>query len=102
MRLELIKNNVEVPEALSQVIDHKAEKVKERLKRYHPDVADLEVKLEFNDKLKTYECVLHLKAFRDVLHASKSAEDLRESVDKGFDALMRELEHYRVKINKSL
>ncbi len=43
-----------------------------------------------------------LRAFRDTLHAGKSAPELRVAVDKSFDALMRELDHYRMKVNKSL
>jgi hypothetical protein len=43
-----------------------------------------------------------LKAFRETLHARKEAPELRVAVDKSFEALLREMETYRVRINKSL
>ena len=100
MRTELIKNNVPVSKKLETVIQHKADKVEERLKRYHPDVADLEIRLEYN--LNEYSCALVLKAFRESMHAHKTAPEMRVAVDKSFDALFRELDQYRQKINKSL
>jgi ribosomal subunit interface protein len=102
MRLEISKANLEISSAIDKAITHKAEKVEERLKRYHPDAADLEIHLEYNDKLKSHECSLNLKAFKDTLHAKKSAPELRIAIDRCFDALIKELDHYRVKVNKSL
>ena len=102
MRLEISKANVETSPSIDKAIAHKVEKVEERLKRYHPDAADLEIHLEFNDKRKFHECTLNLKAFKDTLHAKKSAPELRMAIDRTFDALIKELDHYRVKVNKSL
>ncbi|MBI3993855.1 MAG: HPF/RaiA family ribosome-associated protein [Candidatus Lambdaproteobacteria bacterium] len=100
MRTEIIKNDIPVNKKLAEVIQHKADKVEERLKRYHPDVADLEIRLEHN--LNEYACALVLKAFRESMHAHKTAPELRVAVDRSFDALFKELDHYRQKINKSL
>ncbi len=100
MRTEIIKNNVPVSKKLESVILHKVEKIEERLKRYHPDVADLQIRLEH--QVNEYGCALVLNAFRESLHAHKSAPELRVAVDKTFDAMFKELDHYRQKINKSL
>lgn len=102
MRYELSKVNLEITEAIDKALGHKIDKVEERLKRYHPDAADLDIRLAYDDKLKTHECTLNLKAFKDSLHARKSAPDLRLAIDRSFDALIRELDHYRSKVNKSL
>lgn len=102
MRYEISKVNLEIPESIGKAIGHKVEKVEQRLKRYHPDAAGLDIRLEYNNKLKSHECSVNLKAFKDSLHAKKSSPDLRIAIDRCFDALIRELDHYRVKINKSL
>jgi ribosomal subunit interface protein len=102
VRYELFKENLAVDPSVEKVIQQKIDKVEERLKRYHPDAADLSIHLEYIDKLKSHECSLNLKAFKDSLHAKKSAPDLRVAIDRCFDALIRELDHYRSKINKSL
>ena len=102
MRTEISKTNIATNEAIDKAIAHKVSKVQERLKRYHPDVADLEIRLEYHDKLRSHECALNLKAFRDTFHAKKSAPELRLEIDRSFDALIKVLDHYRVKISKSL
>jgi ribosomal subunit interface protein len=102
MRLEISKVNVDISDSIGKAINHKVDKVEERLKRYHPDAAGLAIHLEYNDKLKSHECTLNLKAFKDSLHARKSAPELRIAIDRCFDALIKELDHYRVKVNKSL
>lgn len=101
MRYQL-HHQMPVGSSLVKAIEHKVEKIKERLKRYHPDVADLEIKLEHLENGNEFECNLVLKAFRETLHAKKTAPELRVAVDKCFDAMFKELDHYRVKINKSL
>ena len=102
MRVDIFKREISLSATLEKAIQHKADKIKTRLKRYHPDVAALEIRLEHNVKLNSYQCVLRLKAFKDSLHSRKSAPELRVAVDRSFDAIMRELEQYRLKINKSL
>jgi ribosomal subunit interface protein len=102
MRYELSRSNVEVDPAIEKAIRQKIDKVEERLKRYHPDAADLTIHLEYIDRIKSHECAINLKAFRDTLHAKKSAPELRVAIDRCFDALVKELDHYRSKINKSL
>ena len=102
MRYELSKVNLELSETVNKALAHKMEKVEQRLKRYHPDVADLDIRLEYHEKQKSHECSLNLKAFKDSLHARKSAPELRSAIDLSFDALIRELDSYRNKVNKSL
>ena len=102
MRYELHKGDIHVSETLEQAIAHKVTKVEERLKRYHPDAADMEIRLAHQEKVNSFDCSIQLRAFRETLHCSKSAPELRVAVDKSFDALMKELEHYRSRINKSL
>ncbi len=80
----------------------KIEKVEKRLKRHHPEAAHLEIRLKRLEKPDSFECTLSLKAFRDFLHAKKSAPELRAAIDRTFEAMLRELERYRLKINKSL
>ena len=87
---------------MEKAIQHKIDKIETRLKRYHPDAAHLEIRLDHHEKQNSYECVVRLKAFRDSLHSKKSAPELRVAVDRSFDAIMKELDHYRLKINKSL
>lgn len=102
MQHEIHRNNIKTSPSLEKAIQHKIEKIETRLKRYHPDTAHLEVRLGRQEKQKTYECVVRLKAFRDSLHSKKTAPELRVAVDKSFDAIMKELDQYRLKINKSL
>lgn len=101
MRLEIFRNEVSLTASLEKAIQRKVEKIETRLKRYHPDSAHLEIRLDHDTRLKTFECVLLLKAFKDSMHSKKSAPELRVAVDRSFDAMMRELEQYRLKINKS-
>ena len=102
MRYELLKNEVSVDPTLIKAIEHKVDKIKERLKRYHPDAADLEIRLGRQEKVNEFECNLKLTAFKEILMAKKAAPELRVAVDKSFEAMMKELDHYRVKINKNL
>ncbi|HKI97192.1 MAG TPA: HPF/RaiA family ribosome-associated protein [bacterium] len=102
MRYELHNGAVHVPDSLEKAIGTKVEKIEKRLKRYHPDVANLEIRLDRVDKVNEFECHLVLNAFKDTLRTSKSAPELRVAVDKSFEAMLSELEHYRVKLNKSL
>ena len=102
MRHELLKNEIVVSPALEKVLQAKIQKVEKRLKRHHPEAAHLEIRLKRLEKLDSFECTLSLKAFRDSLHAKKSAPELRAAIDRTFEAMLRELEHYRLKINKSL
>lgn len=102
MQFELHKNGIAVPEELERVILQKRDKIEERLKRYHPDVAELEVRLAETGRANEYECGLKLAAFKDVLTAKKSHTELRVAVDRAFEAIMKELDTYRAKINKSL
>jgi len=102
MRYELHNGAIHVPAALERVIGTKVGKIEKRLKRYHPDVAEMEIRLLHVDKVNEYECNLVLRAFKETMHARKSAPELRVAVDKSFEAMMRELESYRVRLNKSL
>ena len=102
MRYQMQNGEIHVSASLDKAIGRKIEKIEKRLKRYHPDVADLEIRLSHQDKIDEYECKLVLKTFKDTLHTSKAAPELRVAVDKSFEAMMRELEAYRVKVNKSL
>ena len=102
MRYEIMKNGISVDESLEKAIISKVEKVTERLKRYHPETAHLEVRLGVEEKHKEYECSLQLKAFREAMHSQKSSPELRVAVDRSFEALFKEIETYRAKINKNL
>lgn len=102
MRVEIIRNSVPVNDQLEDVIKQKSGKVEERLKRYHPETADLEIRLQHDAKNNEFGCALNLKAFRDSLHTHKNHAELRVAVDKSFEALFKELEHYRAKINPTL
>ena len=101
MRTQL-HHDMPIQSSLEKAIENKVEKIKKRLKRYHPDVADLAIKLDHLENRNEYECNLILKAFKETMYAKKTAPELRVAVDKCFDAIFRELDHYRIKINKSL
>jgi len=102
MRYDIHKGELHLPKAIHEAIDHKVQKVEERLKRYHPDAAAMDIHVAHLDKQDEFECTIQLNAFKETLVSKKSAPELRVAVDKSFDALMKELDHYRVKINKSL
>ena len=102
MRYEIMRNGIRVDETLEKAIGHKVDKVAERLKRYHPEASHLEIRLEHVEKAKEFGCSIQLKAFREAMHAAKSSPELRVAVDKSFEALLREIDHYRAKINKSI
>jgi len=102
MRYDMMRNGIRVDATLEKAIEHKVEKIAERLKRYHPETAHLELRLEQVEKQKEFVCTLQLKAFRDAMRASKSSPELRVAVDKSFEALFKEIDHYRAKINKSI
>ena len=102
MRYELHNGEIHVSSSLDKAIGRKVEKIDKRLKNYHPDVAAMEIRLNRVEKVDEYECKLVLHAFKETLHAFKAAPQLRVAVDRSFEAMMRELEHYRVKLNKSL
>ena len=102
MQHEINRNAINISPSLEKAIQHKIDKIETRLKRYHPDAAHLEIRLDHHEKQNSYECVVRLKAFRDSLHSKKSAPERRVAVATSFDAIMKELDHYRLKINKSL
>jgi ribosomal subunit interface protein len=103
MQIDIHKHDVTLTPQMDKLIEDKAAKLEKRLKTLHPDVARLEIQLHFQDRQSGHvECAITLHAFRTLLHAKKVAPELREAVDDAFDALLREVEHYRVKVNKSL
>ncbi|MBI4083095.1 MAG: HPF/RaiA family ribosome-associated protein [Candidatus Lambdaproteobacteria bacterium] len=102
MQFAIHRNDVTLSGAIEKAMQHKIEKIEERLKRYHPDAAQLEVRLHRSEKLDEFECAIKLVAFKDHLQAKKSATELRAAIDQSFDAIMKEIDHYRLKINKSL
>jgi len=102
MRFELHKNGIDVDSSLEKAVDVKVAKLSERLKRYHPEVAELEMRLEAISSDNSYQAALKLMAFKDTLHAKKSAPVLREAVDRVFEAMFKELDAYRSRINKNL
>ena len=101
MRYQL-HHDMPIQSSLEKAIGNKVEKIEKRLKRNHPDIADLEIKLVHQEKGNEFECNMILKAFRETMCAKKTSPELRVAVDKCFDAILKELEHYRIKINKSL
>lgn len=104
MHFDIHKHNVILTPQIEKLIARKVAKLDKRLKTYHPDVARLELQLRrHTDRTnQQVECALTLHAFDDTLHAQKDADELREAVDHTFDAMLRELEHYRARVNKSL
>jgi ribosomal subunit interface protein len=103
MRFDIHKHDVNLTPQIEKIIARKVAKLDERLKTYHPDVARLELQLRHTDRTNSQvECALTLHAFQEELHAQKEAPELHEALDHTFDALLRELEHYRARVNKSL
>ena len=102
MRFDIHSHEVTVTPQIDKIIEEKLAKLDERLKSYHPDVARLEIQIRRQEKKQILACALTLHAYREELHAEKEATELGEAVDRAFDALFKEVEHYRVRINKSL
>jgi ribosomal subunit interface protein len=102
MRHEIRAHDVTVNPKMEKVIEQKVAKLDQRLKSYHPDAAHLEVQLHRQDKTSSVRCALTLHAYQEALHAEKDAPELHEAVDRAFDAMFKELEHYRARINTSL
>ena len=85
--------------SLEKALAHKIEKLEVRLKRYHPEVAQLELHLEHGDA-EQIRCKIHLRIYRDSLHAHKESLEARVALDRSFEALFRELDTYRQKLSK--
>ncbi len=103
MRYEIHKHDVQLTPQIEDAVEHKVAKLKERLKTYHPDAAHLELQLRRTEKSGAQvNCAMTLHLAHDHLHAHKDAPELRQALDRAFDALFRELEHYRARVNKSL
>jgi ribosomal subunit interface protein len=103
MRYEIHKHDVLLTPQIEKIIEQKVAKLDTRLKTYHPEAARLELQFKREEKGdKHVDCALTLHAFHDELHAEKGAPELHEAVDRAFDALFKELDHYRARVNKSL
>jgi ribosomal subunit interface protein len=102
MRYDIHTHDVTIGSALQKIISQKVSKLDKRIESYHSDAARLELQLRRHEKAQSVRCALTLHAYQDALHAEKDATDLRAAVDRAFDALFKELEHYRARINKSL
>ncbi len=102
MRYDIHSHEVTVTPAIDKIIAEKIAKLEARLKSYHPEAARLELQIHRQEKKQILICALTLHAYQEELHASKEATELREAVDRAFDALFKEVEHYRRRINKSL
>jgi ribosomal subunit interface protein len=102
MRYEIRSHDVTVTPQIEKIIGEKLAKLDERLKSYHPDVARLEIQIRRQEKKQILSCALTLHAYQEELHTEKEATELREALDRAFDALFKEVEHYRVRLNKSL
>jgi ribosomal subunit interface protein len=102
MRYDIHDPEVTVTPQIEKIVAEKLAKLDERLKSYHPEAARLEMRLRRQEKKQLLSCALTLHAYQEELHVEKEAVELREAVDRAFDALFREVEHYRARINKSL
>jgi ribosomal subunit interface protein len=102
MHFDIHSHDVVVGPQIEKVIAQKVVKLDQRMKSYHPDSARLELQLHRKEKGQSVRCGLTLHAYPEALHAEKDAGDLHEAVDRAFDALFKELEHYRGRVNKSL
>jgi ribosomal subunit interface protein len=103
MRYEIHKHDVVLSPQLDGVLKQKVTKLEQRLKTYHPDAAHLELQFKHSVKDGAHvDCALTLHLIHDHLHAHKDAPELHQALDRAFDALFKELEHYRARVNKSL
>jgi ribosomal subunit interface protein len=108
MRYEIHKHDVMLTPQLEKIIEQKVAKLDKRMQTYHPDAARLELQFKRGEKGGTekggaqIDCGLTLHAAEERLYAQKGAADLHEALDRAFDALFKELERYRARLNKSL
>ena len=102
MRHDIRTHDVPMNPQIEDVIAQKVAKLDQRLKPYHPEPAHIEIQLHREAKTSVVRCALTLHAYKEALHAEKDAKELREAVDHAFEAMFKEIEHYRARINKSM
>lgn len=103
MRYEIHKHDVQLTPQIEKIIEQKIAKLDKRLETYHPDAAHLELQFKRTERGDHHvDCALTLRTFHENLHSQKEAPELHEALDRAFDALFKELEHYRTRVNKSL
>ncbi len=102
MKVDVRCNGFNIDHELDKVIERKTKLLEKRLKRYHPDVAHLTIKLQKIDKKDVYICDLELNVLQQFLTAKKEAETSIGAFTQSFRALLKEFEKYRLKLNKGL
>lgn len=102
MKVDILQERLQITPDVQKVIDRKVEKLEKRLKRYHPETSHLRIHISKNEKKDLYECLLELRVLNKLLAVKKSSRDLVGAFDEAYEALIKEFERYRLKINKSL
>ncbi|MFO7890593.1 MAG: hypothetical protein R6V04_09670 [bacterium] len=102
MKVDIYKKNITIDQVTRSHLDQKVMNMEKRLKRYHPDACFLIIRLSKNEKKSLFLCSLELKIFNKILYAKKQHSILLSAIKQSFDALVRSLEKYRLRINKSL
>ncbi len=102
MKVDILQEGLQITPEVQKVIDRKIEKLEKRLKRYHPETSHLRIHISKNEKKDLYECLLELRVLHKLLAVKKSARDPVEAFDEAYEALIKEFEKYRLKVNKSL
>ncbi len=102
MKLDIRHEGLKMDRDLTAFIQQKAAGLEKRLKRYHPEMAHLTVKINQVAQKNIYVCKLDLNVLRDYISVKKEASTPSLAFQDAFRALRKEFEKYRLKINKNL
>jgi RNA polymerase sigma factor (sigma-70 family) len=102
MKVDVRCDGFKMDRELEKAIEKKVNLLEKRLKRYHPDVAHLTIKLNKMEKKDIYNCDLELNVLQQFLTASKMGETPVGAFSQSFRALLKAFEKYRLKLNKNL
>lgn len=101
MKVDILTNDIKLSQEAQKIIDRSVDKLAKRLKRYHPDASHLTIRFSKDGK-NDYLCTLELKVLHKTLVGKKEHPDLTNAFREAYNALIKEFEKYRLKINKSL
>jgi|GEM_PF-1222647 len=102
MRIEIHTDDHGLRPDVERAVERKISKLERRLQHYHPDACELRITVDRDRKNTLFKCTLDLKVPGKNLVVRKESFDQRGLVEDAFDALFREWDKYRLKVNKSL
>ncbi len=101
MKVDLYCPEVTLPNQVRKLFQRRVTQLERRLKRYHPDACHLVAHFT-RDAKQRYHLSLELRVLHKVLAARREGFELLQLTREAFEALVKEFEKYRLKLNKSL